>query len=204
MLVHAFDRTSANRSYDLDGRLHVAACRISRAAVNDYRGDEIPDYEKLGLDANRTYRLFRASEELKSAAPTFDNLPILREHCPVDAVDYRPDLVCGATAADSKFSAPFLENGIVIWAADVIRDIESGEKKELSASYRFVADMTPGRTDEGESFDGVMRQLCGNHIAVVESGRCGPSVVVGDTKTTFDLDKFYKRFPDMRRIGVAL
>jgi hypothetical protein len=157
----------------------------------------------LGLSADRTYRLLRDPDEIAAAARTFDNLPILREHCPVDAVDYRPDLVCGATAADSKFSTPFLENGIVIWAADVIRDIESGEKKELSASYRFVADMTPG-TYEGESYDGVMRQLVGNHIAVVESGRCGPSVVVGDTKTTFDLEKFYERFPDMRRIGVAL
>jgi hypothetical protein len=66
-----------------------------------------------------------------------------------------------------------------VWARDAIEDIESDVKKELSAAYRYRADMTPG-TYEGEPYQGVMRDLVGNHVALVREGRAGSSVVVGD------------------------
>ena len=52
--------------------------------------------------------------------------------------------------------------------------------KDLSAAYFFDADMTPGEY-EGERYDGVMRNLRANHVALVEEGRAGPDVVVGDS-----------------------
>jgi len=67
----------------------------------------------------------------------------------------------------------------VIWARDAIDDVENGVKKELSAAYRYRADMTPG-TYEGEAHDGVMRDIVGNHVATVREGRAGSDVVVGD------------------------
>lgn len=63
----AFDRASV-RTYDQDGRLHVAITPISKANVCPYLGSEIPDWEELGLDAQRTYRLLRDPDELARAA----------------------------------------------------------------------------------------------------------------------------------------
>jgi hypothetical protein len=67
----------------------------------------------------------------------------------------------------------------VVWDADAIDGIESGEQRELSAAYRYEPDMTPG-TYQGVRYDGVMRDIEGNHVALVESGRAGSDVIVGD------------------------
>jgi 8-oxo-dGTP pyrophosphatase MutT (NUDIX family) len=174
----AFDRSSV-RTYDRDGRLHVEITNISKAAVNPYIGREIPDYLAFGLEPDRVYQLLRDPDELAKAAPTFNNVPLLSRHVPVTADDHKPDLVIGCTGTDSAFEAPYLRNSLVVWARDAIDDIESDVKKELSSAYRYRADMTPG-TYEGVPYDGVMRDIIGNHVALVREGRAGPTVVVAD------------------------
>jgi 8-oxo-dGTP pyrophosphatase MutT (NUDIX family) len=164
----AFDRSSV-RSYDHDGRLHVETTNISKAIVNPYIGREIPDYQALGLDPDRVYQLLRAPDELAKAASTFNNIPLLSRHVPVTADDHKPDLVIGSTGTNAAFEAPYLRNSLVVWARDAIDDIESDVKKELSSAYRYRADMTPG-TQEGVPFDGVMRDIIGNHVALVREG----------------------------------
>ena len=175
----AFDRNTV-RTFDRDGRLHVATTNISKAAVNPYLGREIPDFEALGLNPDKTYRLFRDPEELAKAASTFNNLPLLSRHVPVSADDHQPDLVVGSTGSEAEFDAPYLRNSLVIWARIAIRGVEDRSKQELSSAYRYRADMTPG-TYEGTAFDGVMRDIVGNHVSLVPEGRAGPDVVVGDS-----------------------
>lgn len=176
----AMDRSSI-RSYDKDGRLHVALTNISKANVCPYYGHEIPKAKELGLDLQKRYRLLRDPGELTKAASTFNNLPVLSRHVPVNVEDHQPELVVGSTGTDAVFEAPYLRNSMVIWAKESIAGIESEEQKELSAAYHYRADMTPGEY-EGEPYDGVMRDIVGNHVAVIRSGRAGSDVVVGDSK----------------------
>lgn len=175
----AFDRSTV-RTYSQDGRLHVAVSNISKAAVNPYVGKEIPDWDKLGLDPKKIYKLYRDPEELAKAADTFNNLPLLSRHVPVTADDHKPELVMGSTGTDAEFAAPFLRNSLVLWAREGIDAVESEERRELSSAYRYRADMTPGVID-GDRYDGVMRDIKGNHVALVEEGRAGADVVVGDS-----------------------
>ncbi|PND34819.1 hypothetical protein C1I89_10160 [Achromobacter pulmonis] len=177
----AFDRATV-RTIDVDGRMHVEISNISKAAVNPYRGSEIPDWEALGLDANRIYFLLRDPQELEKAAPTFNNIPLLSKHIPVSAAEPQKEFVVGATGSNASYQAPFLKNSLVVWDAVAIALIESDEQKELSSAYRYRADMTPGNY-EGVAYDGVMRDIRGNHVALVEVGRAGPDVVVGDSST---------------------
>lgn len=177
--VVAFDRESV-REKDVDGRLHVKVANISKACVSPYLGSEIPDYEALGLDADKIYKLLRDPEELKKAAPTFNNLPLLDDHVAVNADDHRPERVVGSLGTDASYEHPFLKNSLVVWARHGIDGVESDEQKEISCSYRYQADMTPG-TFEGQPYDGVMRSIVGNHAALVKKGRAGPDVVVGDS-----------------------
>lgn len=177
----AFDRATVRR-IDVDGRLHVEISNISKAAVNPYRGSEIPDWEALGLDANRIYFLLRDPQELEKAAPTFNNIPLLSKHIPVSAAEPQKEFVVGATGSNASYQAPYLKNSLVVWDAVAIALIESEEQKELSSAYRYRADMTPG-VYEGVAHDGVMRDIRGNHVALVEVGRAGPDVVVGDSST---------------------
>lgn len=173
----AFDKSV--RHFDVDGRLHVAVSHISKAMVCPYLGSEIPEAEALGLDAGKVYMLLRDPQELERAAPTFRNLPLLIQHVPVSAAEPRKDLVVGSTGSDVEFNAPYLSVSLSVWDAPAIAGIESKDQTELSSAYRYTADMTPG-VYEGTAYDGVMRNIVGNHVALVDVGRAGPDVVVSD------------------------
>ena len=191
----AIDKDSV-RKYDRDERLHVVKSPISKAGISEYLGREIPKYEELGLAPEKRYRLLRDPEELRKAAPTFDNLPILSRHVePLNARDHHPELVIGSTGTDAAFEAPLLNNSLVFWPEQAVRDIESDAKSELSSAYYYDADMTPG-TFEGQPYDGVMRNIVGNHVALVPRGRAGPDVAVGDAA----IPQLKETFPMTARI----
>lgn len=176
----AFDRASV-REFDGDGRLHVSLTNISKANVCPYIGREIPNWKKLGLDPEKTYQLWRHPDELAKSASTFNGVPLLEEHVATSADDHPHDKVIGAAGNEAVFDAPYLKNSLVVWPSDAIEDIKSGEQCELSCGYYYRADMTPGITPDGEEYDGVMRDINGNHIAVVSEGRAGSDVCVGDS-----------------------
>jgi hypothetical protein len=173
----AFDRTA--RRYDADGRLHVDRTHISKATVNPYYGEEIPNWANLGLVADKIYQLFRPPEELEKAAPTFNRLPILSRHVPVTVDAPQPHLIVGAIGSDVEFNAPYLDASITIWDATSIAGIEEDIQRELSCAYRYVAVMESGEY-EGKPYDGFMTNIQGNHLAIVEVGRAGHDVIVAD------------------------
>ena len=178
----AFDRATV-RSFDKDGRLHIEVTPISKANICPYYGREIPNSKALGLRPDKVYYLLRDPKELAKAATTFNNIPLLNEHIPVTAADPQKMAVVGSTGTDAEFDGTYLKNSLVVWDADSIAGIETDEKKELSSAYRYVADMTPG-VHEGQPYDGVMRDIVGNHVALVIEGRAGSDVVVGDSLPT--------------------
>ena len=93
-----------------------------------------------------------------------ERLPVSR------AVDEDGFIVVGSTGTDAAFVAPYLQNSLIVWPKAPQQDIEAAvKKKELSSSYRWRADMTPGTID-GLCFDGVMRDIVGNHVALVIGG----------------------------------
>lgn len=178
----AFDRASV-RSYDADGMMHVALTPISKANVCVYYGKEIPDAEALGLIPDKAYRLLRDPEELRKAAPTFNNKPVLNKHLPFTVVNPPKESIVGSTGTDARFEAPYLYNSMGIHDLDSIMGVETERQKEISSSYRYRLDLTPGEY-EGEAYDGVMRDIVCNHVAIVPSGRAGPDVFVYDSKPT--------------------
>ena len=175
----AFD-SDTNRHIDENGILHVDKTNISKAIVNPYYGKEIPRFKELGLDAETVYQLLRDPAELKKAADTFNNLPVLSEHIPVFSDQPPKDKIIGSLGTDSKFDGTYLTNSMSIWDGNAIALIETDAKKELSSAYFYDADMTSGSYD-GIQYDGIMRNIRGNHVAVVESGRAGSDVMVSDS-----------------------
>ncbi|MEL5559012.1 DUF2213 domain-containing protein, partial [Serratia ureilytica] len=175
----AFDRGSV-RQIDKVGRLQVERSNISKANVCGYYGREIPNSEALGLEPDRLYMLYRDPDELRKAAKTFNNIPILCRHKPDYPGAPARELRVGTTHANSDFDGTYLTNGLSIWDNSAIAGIETDEQRELSSSYAYVADMTPGVTPDGVKFDGVMRDIVGNHVALVGDGRAGSDVLVFD------------------------
>ena len=191
-VTFAIDRAPENRTKTEDGHLHVRRNHISKANVCPYLGNEIPDADKLGLDPGKTYQLYRHPDELKKAAPTFNNLPILSKHVPITSEMPERHLWEGTTGTDAEWNDPYLDNSLALWTQDAVDGVESEDederKKELSCAYRYDADMTPGRTPDGTPYDGVMRNIRGNHVALVPTGRTGHDVVVGDSAINQETD----------------
>jgi hypothetical protein len=178
----AVDRATV-RSIDVDGRLRVEISPISKANVCPYYGREIPNSEALGLQSNRIYQLLRDPVELAKAAPTFNGIQLMQRHIAVNANDTQKYDVVGCLGNVAVFDPPYLKNSLTVWDASAIAGIETDEQRELSSSYRYVADMTPGDY-EGVPYDGRMTDIVGNHVALVPAGRAGADVVVGDSLPT--------------------
>lgn len=181
-LTLALDRSSV-REKDVDGRLRVSLSHITREQVAEYAGAEIPGWQDLGLSPDSIYQVYRPADELRKAIASFNSVPLLSEHQPVDVNDHKPDLIVGALGTDAAFNAPYLDNSLIVWAADAIKSIESGEQKELSAGYRYRPVLESG-SFEGHPYQIRMTNIIANHVALVAAGRAGPTVVVGDSALT--------------------
>ena len=191
------------RTLDAEGRMHIRVANISKANVCGYFGREIPGCDAMGLDPNRIYQLYRDAGELARAAHTFNNIQLLTTHQPVHASDPKKELVIGSTGTDAQWSAPYLTNSLVIWDAEAINQIERNEVRELSCGYRYVPVMVPGEVD-GIEFDGRMTEIVGNHVALVERGRAGPDVCVGDEQPNKENPMIKAQSPGVRAAQVAL
>ncbi|WP_414499562.1 DUF2213 domain-containing protein [Zymobacter sp. IVIA_12111.31 C1] len=199
--VLAFDAQS-QREYTPDGQLRIKMTPISKANVCTYYGHEIPDSQALGLDPHKGYRLYRDPDELRKGASTFDGVQLLSQHVPVCAADHKPELIVGAVGSGVTFDGTFLKAPLSVWSNDAILGIERNTKRELSSAYRYRADMTPGTTPDGEPYDGVMRDIIGNHVALVTRGRAGPEVFAEDANPTEYIPM--KRTPKMVAMRAAL
>lgn len=179
MILLAMDRAPSVRRFDAQGFLHVDASPLSKEQIRPYYGREIPGWQTLGLDASRVYRLYCPAEELAAAADTFNNMPLLSEHVPVDADNIPDELIIGSTGSHCTFDGQYLKNNLVVWKRKAIDGVLSNRKRQISSGYRYKPDMTSG-IFQGVQYDGVMRLLEANHVVLCVEGRAGPDVTVGD------------------------
>ena len=176
---HAMDKSA--RSYDRNGHLIVDRTIITKAAVNPYLGSSIPRWKELGLDPNKEYMLLRDPEELRKSLDTFKGLQLLKRHIPVDASQPEKESTIGSIGTDITMD----EDGRV-WSSLRVFDqegidyIESKALGELSAGYAYDAVMKSG-TFNGVPYDGIMRNIHGNHVAIVERGRIGSDAIIADS-----------------------
>lgn len=176
----ALDRATV-RTKDADGHLRVEITPISKANVCPYYGREIPGWQALGLDAAKVYHLYRDPEELAKAAKTFAGKPLLLNHTPVSADGHPRQVTVGAVGDAVVFDPPYLKAPLTVWDGEAIDLVQTGEQRELSSAYSYRPDMTPGVGPDGQRYDGVMRDIVANHVALVEAGRAGPDVLVADS-----------------------
>lgn len=173
----AMDRGA--RSKDVNGWLHIKDCRISKANVCPYMGKEIPDSEALGLNPDQVYYLYRDAGALRAAAASFERVPLMIVHVAVTADQPNKHRIIGAVS-NVRWQAPYLVADLTVWDGEGIEAIESERQAELSPGYHYRPEMNSGVND-GERFDGRMLDIVANHLAIVDTGRTGPDVMVNDS-----------------------
>ena len=124
-------------------------------------------------------REYRPETEVASpeSLASFAGKAITLEHPPVllDSANTK-DYQVGFSGTEVVYDNGFVRAVMTITDKDAIERIMRGDAKEVSAGYRVNYEATPGVTDNGENYDGIQKEINGNHIAVVRRGRAGPQV----------------------------
>ena len=174
-----FQSLTTVRHIDNNGHLIVDRTCITKAAINPYLGKEIPNWQALGLDPNKVYMLLRCPTELQRALPTFQGLQLLERHTPVSSEEPEKDSTVGSIGTVVEMDGDNVYSSLRVYDQNAIDLIESEKLNQLSAGYAYTADMTGGEWN-GEHYDGVMRNIHGNHVALVERGRIGKDAIIAD------------------------
>lgn len=184
-----YDRAQVDSVRDIDdnGYLHVGVSNITKEQVAPYRGEEIPDFEKLGLNPDEIYSVYRPASELSKPETinSLNGIPILLKHARDSAEEPASNRV-GSTGTDAKWEPPYLTNSLHIQDADAIRRINDGTMREISMGYFYTPVLQHGEF-EGEPYDLIMTDIACNHVALVEEGRAGHDVIVKDAALNSNL-----------------
>jgi uncharacterized protein len=168
-LQYAFDKQTS-RSRDSDGRMRVKDCILSTAEVNPYNGREIPGWDKLGLNPDAVYRMYRSPEALGASVPTHEGNPLMVKH--IENTGSNPNHEYkGGSVHSIRFDGKHLRGDLLIDDAKAQDLVETEKASDLSAGYRYTPRMTAGVTPDGKAYDGVMDKIEGNHVALVDDGR---------------------------------
>lgn len=155
---------------------------LARTGVQEYRAYEL-GMDADGIDPMRVIRLHRPAEEVfgEDSLRSFESKPVTVEH-PDEAVtadNWKKHAV--GEVRDVQRSGDLMSGTIIIKDASAIEAMQSG-KVELSNGYAFNLDMTPGTTHDGKPYDGVQRNIRGNHVALVDAARCGSACRIADSE----------------------
>lgn len=171
------------KKIDANGFWYIKHNPISKEGVFPYLGHTISE----DCEPNKIYKVYRPASTLEKSVDSWDNppKPFIDDHemlgegfsaiddRPVQGIIYNPVCEKGVLYAD-----------IAVYSEDLKHNIENG-KKELSLGY-FCKYKKERGVFKGEVYDYVQYDMVGNHIALVDAGRCGSDVKVFDRKCTMD------------------
>ena len=177
----------SNREFDSNGWYEVKDNPISKAGVFQYLGKNISNE----LEPDRIYNVWRPESELNNQETinSFKLVPWIPYH-EMLGKDFTPaeDVgVQGTTGEQIYYKDGKLLANIKVYGEKLAKIIEDGIK-ELSLGFRCLWEITSGTTPDGESYDVIQREIRGNHLASVPSGRMGSDVAVMD-RSVFALDQ---------------
>lgn len=178
--LYAPDKLGETQSMTPEGYLLCTAVPIARTGVLLYGPGETP--VEVGSDGIAYVSREREDLFAPDTVASFQGKAIVDDHPDADVTPANwNDLSVGVVLNVRTADAPF-ERDVGLLLADLlitnpaaIRAVRSG-KREVSCGYDADYDQTgPGL--------GRQTNIIGNHVALVERGRCGPRCSIGDRAT---------------------
>lgn len=168
---------------DTNGFWEIKHNPISKVGVFPYMGRSISD----DCEPDKVYYVYRPATTLAQSVDTWDNppKPFINDHEMLgegfSKIDDRP---VQGVIHNPVFEDDVLYADISVYSESLKKKIEGG-KKELSLGY-FCKYRKEKGVYKGQAYDFVQEDMVGNHIALVDNGRCGSDVKVFDSKCTMD------------------
>lgn len=169
----------SHRHLDENGYLFVDESPVLKAGILEYYGQELIDggsaeVDGIKIEPDKVYKVFIPVEELEKGVSSFALLPVTNDHQWLgiegeDARDYQE----GSTGENAVVKNEAIYVPLKFTGDGIIDDLNNHRKEELSASYTNKL----SKSDNPE-YDFIATDIKGNHIALVEKGRCGPDVRV--------------------------
>lgn len=180
--IQARDFMSLTSRHMTDEGYLVAPGNMARTGVQEYRAYEL-GLDADGMDPMKVIRLHRPPDEVFDTASmaSFEGKPITIEHPPVAVTSDNWSELAKGDVRDVGRSGELMTGTLVIRSKDAIEAVQSG-KAQLSNGYTFELDMTSGTTADGRAYDGVQRNIRGNHVALVDAARCGSACRIADSQ----------------------
>lgn len=154
----------------------VADARVARTGIQLYAGYEV------GKPEMPVVRVYRPDTEVfsRDTLASFAHRPVTNDHPeePVTADNWREHAV-GQTADEIARDGQFIRVPLMVADAATIKAIEEG-KRELSAGYTCDLAWESGVSPSGEAYDAIQKNIRANHVAIVQRGRAGSEVRIGD------------------------
>jgi hypothetical protein len=163
-----------------NGMLRIRDCTLALADnVQTYLAGE------LGLTdrpASALVRVYRPPEEVfaPDSMASFASVAVTDDHPAGGVTADNADQVSRGWSSESvRQVGDHLVADLLISSRKLIDKVAAG-KSELSNGYAMRLEWKAGTSPKGETYDAIMRSITGNHIAVVDAGRCGGSCRVSD------------------------
>lgn len=127
-----------------------------------------------------TRREYRPADEVfdRDSLDSLAHVPLTIGHPTKVTPDNWAQLSKGHVGERPRRSGKFVASDIHIEDRRAGADAEKGKLRELSCGYTCHYEPTPGVSPEGEPYDGIMRHIRYNHVALLPEGygRAGPDV----------------------------
>ena len=184
--IQARDFMSLTSRHMTDEGYLVAPGNMARTGVQEYRAYEL-GLDADGMDPMKVIRLHRPPEEVFDGASmaSFEGKPITIEHPPVAVTSDNWSELAKGDVRDVGRSGDLMTGTLVIRSKDAIEAVQDG-KVQLSNGYTFELDMTSGTTADGRAYDGIQRNIRGNHVALVDAARCGSACRIADSQPNLE------------------
>ena len=165
------------RIIDSNGFVEIPDNPLSKIGIYDYLGSEIGAPEP-----GRMYKVLRPEDELSrlETVQSFKGMPLVNDHTMIGDGNTAPeDKGIDGVIGDNVYYRDGTLFGNLRLYTNKIKSLVDQGKKDLSLGYYARYENTPG-TWRGQAYDFVQRFITGNHVALVQDGRCGDSVAVLD------------------------
>lgn len=170
----------------------IADVVLCRTGIQEYHSSELQ-----GVTGEpRIIRVYRPASEVfaPEAVASFRLKPFCNGHGDMINTGNIKRYQVGTIGESLAQDGDRLVGKVVITDQATINEIQRG-KTQVSCGYDADYDWTAGLTPDGIEYEAVQRNIRGNHLALVEEGRCGCQCVIKDGSIKLENENEVKDMP---------